>query len=977
MALLAKTTTLLHKAHHMERFYMKSLLAVLVPVLAVQSCIVSLAFSFSNLTDQSALLAFKTAVKYDPNNVLGNWTTRTNFCNWAGVSCSRHRQRVTALQLPSMRLGGTISPHIGNLSFLMKLDLVENSFHGFLIQNLTRLLRLVDLNLHDNLLEGEIPTSIQQCQKLQVICLANNRLVGQIPVELTTLPLLRVLYLGGNNLTGTLPPSFGNLSNFERFYIDENYVYGNIPNEIGHLKKLKVIDFNGNYFTGSIPPTILNISTLQKVFFSRNGLSGNIPPSIGLGLPNLEKLDLSENKFSGKIPLYLSNCSKLDGLEMSFNQFTGPVPRILGHFRILEWFSLANNPLGGIIPESIGNLSSNLQYFDASTCQIKGEIPKEIGSLKVNFLALSDNDIHGTIPSTIGEMKGMQRLYLDGNELEGPIPDEICLLANAGEISFQNNKVTGSIPHCIGNLSHLQRLFLGSNKLNSSIPSSLWNLENLLFLDLSSNLLGGNLDPNIKVLKVLESMDLSSNNISGDIPNAIAAFQSLNSLNLSRNSFWGSIPKSFGNLITLDFLDLSHNNLSGAIPKALEALSHLKYLNLSFNRLSGEIPSQGPFMNFTADSFIGNEALCGPPTLHVPPCTSHRMQKARTKLLIEIIMPTVALVIVSIALFFIWKMYQGNNVEKLNSIGLLPVVEHKMFSYQDLSRAANDFCEANLLGVGSYSSVYKGVLSDGEIVALKVLNLQVEGAFKNFDAECNVLRAVRHRNLVKVISTCSNPELRVLVLQYMPNGSLEKWLYSHNFCLNLFQRVSIMVDVALALEYLHYDQAEPVVHCDLKPSNVLLDDEMVAHVADFGIAKILAQNKTTTQTKTLGTLGYIAPEYGSEGRVSTKGDIYSYGIMLLEAFTRKKPTDEMFTEALSLKQWVNASLPDQVMEVVDGGLLRIEDGRDAIANKDYLLAIMETGVECAAELPERRTDIKDVVTKLNKIKLQLLRSGYA
>ncbi|KAI8017317.1 Receptor kinase-like protein Xa21 [Camellia lanceoleosa] len=131
------------------------------------------------------------------------------------------------------------------------------------------------------------------------------------------------------------------------------------------------------------------------------------------------------------------------------------------------------------------------------------------------------------------------------------------------------------------------------------------------------------------------------------------------------------------------------------------------------------------------------------------------------------------------------------------------------------------------------------------------------------------------------------------------------------------------------------------------------------------------------QTKTLGTLGYIAPEYGSEGRVSTKGDIYSYGIMLLEAFTRKKPTDEMFTEALSLKQWVNSSLPNRVMEVVDGGLLRIEDGRDAIANKDYLLAIMETGVECAAELPERRTDIKDVVTKLNKIKLQLLRNGYA
>ncbi|THG09223.1 hypothetical protein TEA_014533 [Camellia sinensis var. sinensis] len=642
-----------------------------------------------------------------------------------------------------------------------------------------------------------------------------------------------------------------------------------------------------------------------------NSLLGNLPPNTGLWLPNLEILDVQLNKLSGKIPLYLSNCSKLSELAQSFNHFTGPVPRIFGHLGILERFSLENNKL--TLEQGSSSISflidmtnySSLIYLVIVGNPLGGIIPESIGNLS------------RTIPFTFGEMKGLQRLYLLGNELEGSIPDKICHLSNLGEIYLQNNKLSGSIPHCTGNLSHLQRLLLSSKKLNSSIPSSLWSLENLLNLNLSSNLLGVSLDPNIKALKGLESMDLSSNNISGKILDAIVAFQSLSSLNLSRNSFWGSIPESFGNLITLDSLDLSHNNLSGAIPKALEKLSHLKYLNLSFNRLSGEIPSQRPFKNLTAESFMENEALYGAPTLHVPPCTTHRMQKSRTKLLIEIIMPTIALVIIFVALFFIWKVYQGNNMEKLNSIGLLPVVEHKMFSYQELSRATNNFCEANLLSVGSY-------------------------------------------------------KLRVLILQYMPNGSLEKWLYSHNYCLDLHQRASIVIDVALALEYLHHGQAEPVVHCDLKPSNVLLDDEMVAHVADFGIAKVLAQNNTTTQTKTLGTLGYIAPEYGSEGTVSTKGDIYSYGIMLLETFTRKKPTDEMFTEALTLKQWVNASLPDRVVEVVDGGLLRTEDGRDVIAYKDSLLAIMEIGVGCCAELPECRTYIKDVVFKLNKIKLHLL-----
>ncbi|THG09227.1 hypothetical protein TEA_014537 [Camellia sinensis var. sinensis] len=203
----------------------------------------------------------------------------------------------------------------------------------------------------------------------------------------------------------------------------------------------------------------------------------------------------------------------------------------------------------------------------------------------------------------------------------------------------------------------------------------------------------------------------------------------------------------------------------------------------------------------------------------------------------------------------------------------------------------------------------------------------------------------------------------------MSNGSLDKWLYSHNYCLNLFQRVSI-----IALEYLHDGQSEPVVHCDLKPSNVLLDEDMIAHVADFRIAKTLAENKTTTQTNTLGTLGYIAPEYGSEGRVSTSGDMYSYGIMLLETFTRKKPIDEMCTEERSLKQWVSTWLPDEVMEVVDSGLLRTQNEGDMVATQNNLIAILALGLECSTELVEERIQIKEVLGKLNKIKRQLLKT---
>ncbi|XP_059428125.1 probable LRR receptor-like serine/threonine-protein kinase At3g47570 isoform X2 [Corylus avellana] len=180
-----------------------------------------------------------------------------------------------------------------------------------------------------------------------------------------------------------------------------------------------------------------------------------------------------------------------------------------------------------------------------------------------------------------------------------------------------------------------------------------------------------------------------------------------------------------------------------------------------------------------------------------------------------------------------------------------------------------------------------------------------------------------------------------------------------------------MVDVASALYYLHYDQLESVVHCDLKPSNILLDEDMVAHVGDFGIAKILTESKDSTQTKTLGTLGYIAPEYGSEGKVSIKGDVYSYGIIMLEMITRKKPTDDMFVGELTLRKWINTSLPDKIMDVVDDGLLGIENGRDVTIMQSVLSSIMELGLRCSEELPDERVDIKDVLGKLQKIKLTL------
>ncbi|KAM3762407.1 hypothetical protein ACB098_01G342900 [Castanea mollissima] len=1010
----------------MEMSYLFLLLAFLL----MQPCVLQLSQSSNNFTDQSALIAFKSQITFSPNDSVlagGNWSTTTNFCEWFGVSCSRRRQRVTALNLSYVGLHGTISPHIANLSFLVSLDLENNSFIGFLPHEIGHLHRLRALVLSNNLLEGALPMNLctqcpnlrglyistnefsgkltsqfNNCTELSDLSLSENKFDGSIPKDFGSLEKLEVLYLGGNNLTGNIPPIISNLSMLQEFGIEENNVKGGIPSELGRLQNLKILDFDLNDLTGTIPQYIFNITSLQELNLAENSLSGNLPLDTWISCPNLEILALDLNKISGHIPSYLSNTSSLFMVDFSGNFLSGHIPRNLGNLKNLKRLSLSRNQLTAepghqehsfllsltncrflevldlsfnrlniTIPDAIGNFSLSLKALDASENQIKGQIPMGIGPLKnLYLLDLSRNNLTGNIPSTFKGLENLQSLFLDENLIEGSIPEQLCQLKNLGELSLSINNLSRSIPNCIGNLSVLQKFNISYNALTSSIPLNLWSLQNLLFLDLSSNFLNGSLSPSMTKLRTIVVMDLSCNQITGNILSIIGAFESLSYLNMSKNSFQGNIPQSFGQLRGLERLDLSNNNLSGAIPKSLETLPYLKYLNLSFNKLSGEIPSTGPFANFTAESFLGNEALCGNPIFGVPPCTSPTSLGSRVKqVLLKYIVPVIASIIIFAALVIMRRRHPQCNMQIPGFPTTLPTIDHRMISYQELSRGTNNFCESNLLGTGGFGSVYKGILSDGTIIAVKALNLQLEGAFKSFDTECKVLRAIRHRNLVKVISTCSNLEFRALVLQYMSNGSLEKWLYSHNNCLNLVQRVSIMVDVALALEYLHNGQSESVVHCDLKPSNILLDEDMVAHVSDFGIAKILALNKDATQTKTLGTLGYIAPEYGSKGRVSTKGDIYSYGIILLEIITRKKPTDEMFVGELAMRQWI-ASLPNR-MEVVDDGLLRIEDGRDVTGMQTILLSILELGLRCSEESPDERPDIKDIVTKVNKIKLAL------
>ncbi|KAI9385428.1 hypothetical protein POPTR_011G068500v4 [Populus trichocarpa] len=1126
-------------------------MSCVVAFLLLISClIVCLAIPHTNTTDELALMSLKKHITFDPGNILANnWSTATSFCSWIGVACSAGHQRVTSLNLYSMRLEGTLPPQVGNLSFLVSINLSNNSFHGYLPRELTHLHRLKDMNLaynnfagdipsswfamlpqlqhlfltnnslagsipsslfnvtaletlnlegnfiegniseeirnlsnlkildlgHNhfsgvispilfnmpslrlinlranslsgilqvvmimsnipstlevlnlgyNQLHGRIPSNLHKCTELRVLDLESNRFTGSIPKEICTLTKLKELYLGKNNLTGQIPGEIARLVSLEKLGLEVNGLNGNIPreignctylmeihvennnltgvipNEMGNLHTLQELDLGFNNITGSIPSTFFNFSILRRVNMAYNYLSGHLPSNTGLGLPNLEELYLEKNELSGPIPDSIGNASKLIVLDLSYNSFSGRIPDLLGNLRNLQKLNLAENiltskslrselsflsslsncrslaylrfngnPLRGRLPVSIGNLSASLEELYAFDCRIIGNIPRGIGNLSnLIGLILQQNELTGAIPSEIGRLKHLQDFSLASNKLQGHIPNEICHLERLSYLYLLENGFSGSLPACLSNITSLRELYLGSNRF-TSIPTTFWSLKDLLQINLSFNSLTGTLPLEIGNLKVVTVIDFSSNQLSGDIPTSIADLQNLAHFSLSDNRMQGPIPSSFGDLVSLEFLDLSRNSLSGAIPKSLEKLVHLKTFNVSFNRLQGEILDGGPFANFSFRSFMDNEALCGPIRMQVPPCKSistHRQSKRPREFVIRYIVPAIAFIILVLALAVI--IFRRSHKRKLSTQeDPLPPATWRKISYHELYRATEGFNETNLLGTGSCGSVYKGTLSDGLCIAVKVFHLQLEGELMRFDSECEVLRMLRHRNLVKIISSCCNLDFKALILEFIPHGSLEKWLYSHNYYLDILQRLNIMIDVASALEYLHHGCTRPVVHCDLKPSNVLINEDMVAHVSDFGISRLLGEGDAVTQTLTLATIGYMAPEYGLEGIVSVKGDVYSYGIFLMETFTRKKPTDDMFGGEMSLKNWVKQSLPKAITEVIDANLLIEEE--HFVAKKDCITSILNLALECSADLPGERICMRDVLPALEKIKLK-------
>ncbi|KAH9716281.1 protein kinase domain-containing protein [Citrus sinensis] len=616
-------------------------------------------------------------------------------------------------------------------------------------------------------------------------------------------------------------------------------------------------------------------------------------------------LNISGLNLTGTIPSELGNLSSLQTLDLSFNWFSGSIPASIFNMSSLLSIRFTNNTLFGELPPNFCNHLSNLEYLFLKSNMFHGKIPSTLSNCKrLRNISLSLNDFSGTIPKEIGNVTTLIGLHLRGNKLQGEIPEELGNLAELEELWLQNNFLTGTIPSSIFNLSSLSNLDLSVNNLTGEIPEELGNLAELEKLQLQNNFLTGTIPPSIFNLSSLSDLELSFNSLTGVIPHEIDNLHNLEWMIFSFNKLVGVVPTTIFNVSTLKFLYLGSNSFFGRLPSSADVrLPNLEELSLS--ELSFLSSSNCKYLEYFS---ISNNPLGG-------------------------ILPRV-------------------------------IANQRRFTYLELFQATNGFSENNLIGRGGFGFVYKARIQDGMEVAVKVFDLQYGRAIKSFDIECGMIKRIRHRNIIKFINSCSSDDFKALVLEYMPYGSLEKCLYSSNYILDIFQRLNIMIDVASALEYLHFGYSVPIIHCDLKPNNVLLDDNMVAHLSDFGMAKpFLKEDQSLTQTQTLATIGYMAPEYGREGRVSTNGDVYSFGIMLMETFTRKKPTDESFTGEMTLKRWVNDLLLISIMEVVDANLLSHED-KHFVAKEQCMSFVFNLAMKCTIESPEERINAKEIVTKL-------------
>ncbi|KAM0854611.1 hypothetical protein ACQ4PT_050322 [Festuca glaucescens] len=1017
--------------------------------------LISLASTTSSCMEQekSSLLQFLEGLSRD-GGLTALWRSDTDCCTWEGITCSGPSRTVTDVSLASRGLEGYISPFLGNLTSLLRLNLSRNSLSGGLPSELvssssiivldvsfnrltgglselpssTPARPLQVLNISSNLFTGRFPTTTWEVMKSLVVLNAStnsftgqipttpcvsapsfavlelsfNEFSGNIPLGVSNCSMLKFLSAGYNNLSGTLPDGLFKvtwlehlslpsnrlegvitgiikLTNLVILDIGKNELSGYIPDSIGELKRLEELHLDSNKMSGELPSALSNCTNLVIIDLKSNNFSGELTKVNFSSLPNLKNLDLVYNNFTGSIPESIYSCSKLTALRLSYNRFHGRLSEKIGNLESLSFLSLVKN--------SLTNTTRTLQILR--------------GCRNLTTLLLGFNFLHETMPEddSIGGFENLQVFAMNDCSLSGEIPHWLSKLTNLGMIFLHNNQLTGTIPDWISSLNLLFYLDVSNNSLTGEIPTALMEMQ-MLESDKTA--------PKVFELPVYfkspfiqylmpsafpKVLNLGNNSFTGQIPEKIGQFKALISLNLSSNRLSGEIPEPISNLTNLQVLDLSGNHLSGAIPAALNNLHFLSKFNISNNDLEGPIPTVGQLSTFPSSSFDGNPKLCGPMLVNhcgsakTPLITQKRRKKKGVFALafgvffggVAILFLLARLLVLFRGTSFMNKKRSSNNDDTedtssdFNSECSLVMVpqgkgEENKLKLTDLLKATKNFDKDHIIGSGGYGLVYKAELSDGSKVAIKKLNSEMCLMEREFSAEVDALSMAHHDNLVPFWGYCIQGHSRLLIYSYMENGSLDDWLHNRDYDASSFldwpMRLKIAQGASQGISYIH-DVCKPhIVHRDIKSSNILLDKEFKAYVADFGLSRLIFPNNTHVSTELVGTLGYIPPEYGQGWVATLRGDMYSFGVVLLELLTGRRPV-QMCPKSKELVQWVQEMRSKgKQIEVLDPTLR-------GTGYEEQMLEVLEAACRCVDRNPGMRPTIQEVVSFLNGVDANL------
>lgn len=856
-----------------------------------------------------ALLSLKSEI-LDDSNTLSDWflpsesqpSTRIHACYWTGVKCNQNSSKIIGLDLSMKNLGGSLSgaqfnlfvdladlnlshnsfsdqlpPGIFNLTSLTSLDISRNNFSGVFPSGISTLANLVVLDAFSNSFSGPLPADVSKLDSLKILNFAGSYFSGPIPSDYGSFKSLEFIHLAGNFLNGEIPPELGNLQTLSHMEIGYNSYEGGIPSQFGNLSELDYLDVADANISGSIPNQLSNLAKLESLFLFRNQLSGKIPWELSRIL-NLKSLDLSDNLLSGPIPDSFSELKNLKLLSLMYNGLTGSVPDGIANLPELDTLLIWSNYFTGSLPEELGR-HSRLKHVDVSTNFFVGSIPAGIcaGGELMKLILFSNNFTEGLSPS-LSNCSSLVRLRLEDNLFSGEISLHFGNLPDISYVDLSRNIFTGGIPSDIDQASRLEYFNVSSNpELGGVIPIKIWSLPNLQNFSMVSCGVSGNIPP-FEYCKLVSVIELRVNNLSGYVQGSVSNCKQLVVMDLANNNLTGSIPVELASLPAISILDLSHNGFTGFIPAKFGSSSSLKLLNVSYNNISGTIPSNKTFKMMDQSAFLGNPKLCGAP---LRPCPhengiSNGLElgsRRAQKLAWVLILCAVTVLFIMAAVFGIVYFRRGSKGQwKIVAFNGLP-----QFTAKDVLKSFN-CVEAMETAPALPDSIGKVVLPTGITVSAK----KIEWEPKQMKVMLQFLTRIgnsRHENLARLLGICYNNQLAYLLYDYMPNGNLaEKIGMSRDW----ETKCRIIYGVARALCFLHHGCFPAIPHGNLKASNVLLDENMEPHLAEYGLSSIV---ESTENPPPPAKIRNETGGFRTSIRDELDMDVYNFGELILEVLT--------------------------------------------------------------------------------------------